>query len=299
MSNTIEYKTTKENFLDIQEEMKQESKTEIDIDKIILGSNIREDYNLESLKELQESIKSYGQLQPVGINQKNELIYGFRRYKAIKALGRKTIKVVLIDPSLSTSKVTIQIIENLQREDLNAYEYSKAIQELVKELKDKFPYPLVSKALKKKPTWIQDRLNYKNEIERLEKNPSLSTSKVKDNLSVNEHKELASLKDEKKIPLIQEIIKSKTEGKPKTIKEIREKASSHKEIGESSREFSDEDSKLRTLAIRKFDKKEKLSHPEKKILKSFFSEEIARRKKEISELNKEVNEFRKKLGRVK
>lgn len=301
MSDRIQYKQTKENALDLLNEMEGESKakTEIDIDKIILGSNIREDYNLESLKELQESIKAYGQLQPVGINQKNELIYGFRRYKAIKALGRKTIKVVLIDPSLSTSKVTIQIIENLQREDLKEFEYAKAIQELVKELKDKYPYPLASKALKKKPTWIQDRLNYTNEIERLEKTPSLSTSKVKDNLSVNEHKELASLKDEKKIPLIQEIIKGKSEGKPKTIKEIREKASSHKEKDESVNELSLDESKLRTLAIRKFEKKEKLSHPEKKILKSFFAEEIARRKKEISELNKEIKDLAKKRNRIK
>jgi len=230
MSKAIEFIPTKESFLDIQEEMKQEdkAKTEIDIDKIILGSNIRKEYNPEKIKELAESIKAYGQLQPVGINQKKELIYGFRRYKAIKELGRKTIKVVFIDPSLSTSKVTIQIIENLQREDLNEYEYSKAIQELVKELKDKFPYPLASKALKKKPTWIQDRLKFGNELERLEKDPSLSTSKVKDNLSVNEFKEIASLEDKKKIPIIHGIIKSKSEGKAKTIKEIRNEASSHK-----------------------------------------------------------------------
>lgn len=228
MISRIEYHETKENAFDILNEIEEQSKGEISIDKIILGSNIREDYNLESLKELQESIKAYGQLQPVGINQKNELIYGFRRYKAMKALGRKTIKVVFIDPSLSTSKVTIQIIENLQREDLNQYEYSKAIQELVKELKDKFPYPLTSKALKKKPTWIQDRLNYKNEIEKLEKHPLLSTSKVKENLSVNEHKEIASLEEEKKIPIIKGIIKSKSEGKAKTIKQIRKEVNSHK-----------------------------------------------------------------------
>ena len=69
----ITLNTTKENFFDLQEENKN-SKTEIEIDKIILGSNIREDYNLESLKELQESIKENGQLQPVGISKANELI---------------------------------------------------------------------------------------------------------------------------------------------------------------------------------------------------------------------------------
>ena len=77
-------------------------------------------------------------------------------------------------------------------------------------------------------THIQTCIFSGNELERLEKDPSLSTSKVKDNLSVNEFKEIASLEDKKKIPIIHGIIKSKSEGKAKTIKEIRNEASSHK-----------------------------------------------------------------------
>lgn len=301
----ITLNTTKENFFDLQEENKI-SKTEIEIDKIILGSNIREDYNLESLKELQESIKENGQLQPVGISKANELIYGFRRYKAIKALGYKTIKIVYVDNSLSTSKVAIQIIENLQREDLNDYEYSKAIHELVKELKDKFPYPLTSKALGKKETWIHDRVNYSKELDRILKvDNSLSTSKVK-SMSVNEYKEIASLNDTPKLSLIHEIVKSKSEGKDLTIKELRVKASIHKEkkttkpkTKSSSESLNEEESKLRPIALKKLDKNEKLSHSEKKVLKSHFKSEIERREKEIAELRKEITDYKKKLGRVK
>ncbi|MBP7284279.1 MAG: ParB/RepB/Spo0J family partition protein [Leptospiraceae bacterium] len=303
MSRTIEYKTTKDDALDLLNEIGTTSKNEIEIDKIILGSNIREDYNKESLKELEESIRSYGQLQPVGINQKNELIYGFRRYKAIKSIGKKTIKVIVVNQSLSTSKVAIQIIENLQREDLTDYEYAKAVQGLIKELKDKFPYPLTRKALGKKETWIQDRVRYIDELERLEKNPLLSTSKVKENLSVNELKEISSLKDEKKIPLIQEIIKDKSEGQAKTIKQIRDKASLHKQTEKTSKE----DSKISAtkggvtigLAIKNLEKGHKLTAPEKKILKSYFTEEITKRKKEILTLHKEINDFTKKKNLIK
>ena len=125
-------------------------------------------------------------------------------------------------------------------------------------------------------------------------------------MSVNEYKEIASLNDTPKLSLIHEIVKSKSEGKDLTIKELRVKASIHKEkkttkpkTKSSSESLNEEESKLRPIALKKLDKNEKLSHSEKKVLKSHFKSEIERREKEIAELRKEITDYKKKLGRVK
>ena len=120
---------------------------------------------------------------------------------------------------------------------------------------------------------------------------------------MNELKEISSLKDEKKIPFIQEIIKDKSEGKAQTIKEIRGKASLHKKSENIATNKTKASSKNHndslTVAIKNFDKGVKLSPQEKKILKSFFTEEVAKRKKDILTLHKEINEITKKKNRIK
>lgn len=95
----------------------------------------RKDFNEENLKELAESIKRYGILQPLLVQKKGafyEIIAGERRWRAAKLAGLKEVPVVLREYSKQES-MEIALIENLQRADLNPVEEALAYQQLIKE----------------------------------------------------------------------------------------------------------------------------------------------------------------------
>ncbi|QYY34850.1 ParB/RepB/Spo0J family partition protein [Ruficoccus sp. ZRK36] len=89
--------------------------------------------NGEQVKELAESIRSEGLLQPIVVRQrgsKYELIAGERRWRAHLHLGLKKIAARVMDASDSSSAV-ISLIENVQREGLNAIEEALAYASLM------------------------------------------------------------------------------------------------------------------------------------------------------------------------
>ncbi len=84
----------------------------------------RRDFNEVHLRELAESIRSEGLLQPIVVRkdgEKYQLIAGERRWRACRQLNLKTIPVRIVDAS-DASSATISLIENLQREGLNPIE---------------------------------------------------------------------------------------------------------------------------------------------------------------------------------
>jgi ParB family transcriptional regulator, chromosome partitioning protein len=106
----------------------------------------RREFDEERLKALAESIRQYGVLQPLvvtrteivkpdgGIQSVYELIAGERRLRASKLIGLKEIPVVIRQGEQTDKmKLELAIIENLQREDLNAIDRAKAFQMLVAE----------------------------------------------------------------------------------------------------------------------------------------------------------------------
>ena len=89
--------------------------------------------NGEQVKELAESIRSEGLLQPIVVRsrgEKYELIAGERRWRAHLHLGLKKIAARVMDASDSSSAV-ISLIENVQREGLNAVEEALAYASLM------------------------------------------------------------------------------------------------------------------------------------------------------------------------
>ncbi|HET6463088.1 MAG TPA: ParB/RepB/Spo0J family partition protein, partial [Candidatus Krumholzibacteria bacterium] len=89
----------------------------------------------EKLKELSESIKSDGVLQPVVVRRKGakyELIMGERRLQAARLAGVATIPVVVRDVS-DADALRLAIVENIQRESLNPIEEAQAYRRLVSE----------------------------------------------------------------------------------------------------------------------------------------------------------------------
>ena len=110
---------------------------EIEINKIEAGRfQPRSDFNEEKLSELTDSIKKHGVLSPIlvrelGLN-KFEVIAGERRLRASKAAGLSAIPC-LVDQKKDQDALESALIENLQREDLNAVEEARGYDRLKRE----------------------------------------------------------------------------------------------------------------------------------------------------------------------
>lgn len=95
----------------------------------------RKFFNEEALKELSDSIKQHGIVQPLVVTKQKdyyEIIAGERRWRAAKMAGLKEVPVVIKDYS-PQEVMEVALIENIQREDLNPVEEAKAYQNLIKE----------------------------------------------------------------------------------------------------------------------------------------------------------------------
>ena len=90
----------------------------------------RREFNSDSLQELADSIASQGLIQPIvvrGIGQdKYEIIAGERRWRAAQLAGLDEIPAMVRDIS-DQATIAMALIENIQREDLNAIEESQAL----------------------------------------------------------------------------------------------------------------------------------------------------------------------------
>lgn len=95
----------------------------------------RKTFNEDALLELSESIKQFGVLQPLLVQDKNdyyEIIAGERRWRAAKMAKVKEVPVVI--KNLSEQEIVeISLIENIQREDLNPIEEALAYKRLLEE----------------------------------------------------------------------------------------------------------------------------------------------------------------------
>lgn len=95
----------------------------------------RKEFDEDALLELSESIKQYGVLQPLLVQQRDgfyEIIAGERRWRAAKNAGLKEVPVII--KNLSEQEIVeISLIENIQRENLNPIEEALAYKRLLRE----------------------------------------------------------------------------------------------------------------------------------------------------------------------
>ena len=93
-------------------------------------------FDSAKLAELAQSISERGVIQPIVVRATGdfyELIVGERRLRAIESLGRTTIPAIIIESLSNEEAMELTLIENIQREDLNAIEEAKAYQRLMTE----------------------------------------------------------------------------------------------------------------------------------------------------------------------
>ena len=95
----------------------------------------RKNFDEDSLQELADSIKQFGLLQPILVQDKKsyyEIIAGERRWRAAKIAGLKEVPVIIRNLT-DQEVVEISLIENIQREDLNPIEEAQAYKRLLTE----------------------------------------------------------------------------------------------------------------------------------------------------------------------
>lgn len=111
--------------------------TELKTTQIIPDENQpRKDFDNDKIKALSDSIAENGVIQPLIVSdEKNgfyRIVAGERRWRAAKMAGVETVPVVIRDYSLEQS-VSVSLVENLQREDLNAIEEAYGYKRLMDE----------------------------------------------------------------------------------------------------------------------------------------------------------------------
>lgn len=99
----------------------------------------RQVFTEEAITELAESIKAQGLIQPIAVRPLKgsgmyEIIAGERRYRASKLAGLTEIPVYVHDVD-DKAALAMALVENLQREDLNALEEARGIERLIEEFK--------------------------------------------------------------------------------------------------------------------------------------------------------------------
>ena len=116
----------------------------------------RKTFSEDSLQQLSESIKKHGVLQPITVRKSGKdfiIVMGERRYRASKLVGKKTIPSI-VRTYQNNDVLEVQIIENLQRQDVEPTEEAEAIAYL----SEKYVPAEIAKRLGRTNNFIRQRL---------------------------------------------------------------------------------------------------------------------------------------------
>lgn len=203
---------------------------EININQLVVNlEQPRKNFDEEKIKELSETIKEYGIIQPIIVhkieNDKYEIIAGERRYRAAQKAGLKKVPIVIKDKSLE-ERVVISLLENIQREELNAIEIAYSYIEIME--KNNWTQKQLSQKIGKTQGAVANKL-------RLIKLPDFVKEEIKNGKITERHgRALLTINQES---LLKEILKEILDKKLKvsdTEKLIKSKVT--KKIEETSKE---------------------------------------------------------------
>jgi len=121
----------------------------------------RQHFSEEKLKELTDSIKKNGIIQPIAVrpnkseNGKYEIVAGERRWLAAQRAGLHDIPVTILDLN-DVESLEVAIVENIQRDDLNPIEEARGYKRLNEEFK--YDHESISKLMSKSRSYISNSL---------------------------------------------------------------------------------------------------------------------------------------------
>ena len=120
------------------EEAEKNGVLEIDIKLIEMNPDQpRKVFNEEQIKGLAESIKENGLINPITLREKDgkfQIISGERRFRAFKFLERNKVPALVLKNIADSKMLELTLVENIQREDLNAIEIAKSYKKLIYDL---------------------------------------------------------------------------------------------------------------------------------------------------------------------
>ncbi|EOA9607371.1 ParB/RepB/Spo0J family partition protein [Staphylococcus aureus] len=164
----------------------------------------RKTFDENHLNDLADSIKQYGILQPIVLRKTVQgyyIVVGERRFRASKIAGLKYVSAIIKDLT-DEDMMELAVIENLQREDLNAIKEAESYQRLMTDLK--ITQQEVAKRLSKSRPYIANML-------RLLHLPKKIADMVKDGRLTSAHgRTLLAIKDEQQmLRLAKRVVKEK------------------------------------------------------------------------------------------
>lgn len=177
----------------------------ISVEKIIPNTyQPRKFFDEEALKELSQSIKNHGIVQPLTVRKRGEgyeLVAGERRLRAAKLAELKEVPCIIIDVS-DIESAEIALLENLQREDLNYIEEAEAYYSLIKD--HHFTQEDIANKMGKKQSTIANKLRL------LKLSDKVRKICIDNDLSERHSRALLSLPNEKlQLKIVNKIIKDK------------------------------------------------------------------------------------------
>ena len=189
-------------------------------------SQPRLDFYDDSIRGLAESIRANGLLQPVTVrkvNGKYELIAGERRYRACLLNGYDVIDAIVLEKSDDES-ANLALVENLQRESLNAIEQAMAMQKIM--AMEKITQQELAERLGYKQSTVANKL-------RLLKLPDYIKNAISHGIVTERHaRALLNVEDERLEEVYNTIVNRKY-NVSKTEEYINELSASHKRKGVS------------------------------------------------------------------
>jgi ParB family chromosome partitioning protein len=103
---------------------------QVSLDDIIVKKRVRKE--LGDIAALADSMKRYGQMSPIVLNSRNQLIAGGRRLEAARYLGWRTINAIVMDINDNLPLLEYEMEENLQRQNFTPEELAQASRRLNK-----------------------------------------------------------------------------------------------------------------------------------------------------------------------
>ncbi|MFC2602524.1 MAG: ParB N-terminal domain-containing protein [Treponema sp.] len=123
----------------------------VKIEDIKIKKRVRQ--NLGDMDALKESLRMYGLLNPITLNDNNELIAGERRLQAAKALGWTNINAVVLSNITPAEQLELELEENNQRKEFTKEELLEGYRRLEK-LRNPGIFMKFINAIKKFFLWI-------------------------------------------------------------------------------------------------------------------------------------------------
>lgn len=228
----MEYKIKELNVSDIKPDKNQPRKT----------------FDSEKLKDMSETFKTQGTIQPIEIDENNVIITGELRYRACKLADLKTIPCKILNLT-SEQKLERQLVENFNRQDMRLVDSIEAVKRFVKhltslpELKNKFSShdEMIGEAAKRlgiSRVWLSQNLKLDREA-----SPELKKAIKEEKISISTATEIMKAPKEEREELVKEVLE---ESKIPEHRKIRERVKEKKDIAklkEDYKKLKDEDDK--------------------------------------------------------